>query len=114
MLVVGPAALGGAASAVGLPAGSGLLPLESLPSFGAEPVDPTRMPATPQSPLAACCRRPCPAIVIGPEELPTPDNGRDSGREATRRTSRPPWAGLGRVRLDAVDDGPDRLAASSP
>lgn len=84
VLVVGPAALGGAASAVGLPAGSGLLPLESLPSFGAEPVDPTRMPATPQSPLAAALQAALPrAIVIGPEELPTPDNGRDSGREAT-------------------------------
>lgn len=67
VLVIGP-------SAAGLPPGAGLLPLESLPSFGSEPVDPTRVPAAPQSPLAAALQAALPrAIVIGPEEAPTDD-----------------------------------------
>ena len=45
VLVLGPSAQGMTSSSagplVGLPAGSGRLPLESLPTFGSEPVDPT-------------------------------------------------------------------------
>ncbi|HEY7814942.1 MAG TPA: hypothetical protein VIC62_16975 [Nakamurella sp.] len=77
VLVVGPSAQGTTSSSggpsVGLPAGSGLLPLESLPMFGSGPVDPTRTPATPHSPLAAALHAALPrAMSIGPEELPTP------------------------------------------
>lgn len=70
VLVVGPAAYGGAA-----PAGAGLLPLESLPAFGAEPIDPVR-PAAPRSPLAAALQTALPrSLTIGPEELPSRDDG---------------------------------------
>jgi hypothetical protein len=64
VLVLGPAAPGTAS-------GAGLLPLESLPAFGAEPVDPVH-PASPRSPLAAALQSALPrALTIGPEELPT-------------------------------------------
>jgi hypothetical protein len=70
VLVVGPSAQGTGPA----PLGSGLLPLESLPAFGTEPVDPNRGPAAPRSPLAAALQTALPrAISIGPEELPTLD-----------------------------------------
>ncbi|WP_420124322.1 hypothetical protein [Nakamurella sp.] len=73
VLVVGPTAQGGPAGTV--PSGAGLLPLESLPAFGAEPVDPVR-PAAPRSPLAAALQTALPrSLTIGPEELPTRDDG---------------------------------------
>ena len=68
VLVIGPSAQGSATS----PAVSGLLPLESLPAFGSEPVDPTRASNLPRSPLAAALQSALPrAMSIGPEELPT-------------------------------------------
>ena len=68
VLVVGPSAQSTAA----FPAGSGLLPLDSLPAFGSEPVDPTRVSVVPRSPLAAALQAALPrAISIGPEELTT-------------------------------------------
>ncbi|HEY5882263.1 MAG TPA: hypothetical protein VIU11_25360 [Nakamurella sp.] len=74
VLVVGPSAQGATSAAGGFPAGSGLLPLESLPTFGSEPVDPTRLPIHPQSPLASALHAALPrAITIGPEELTTPE-----------------------------------------
>jgi hypothetical protein len=83
VLVLGPSAQGMTSSSggppVGLPAGSGLLPLESLPTFGSEPVDPTRTPAAPQSPLAAALHAALPrAMSIGAEELPAPPGGIES------------------------------------
>ncbi len=70
VLVVGPSAQGGPPPAAGRPAGSGLLPLESLPAFGSEPVDPIRPATMPRSPLAAALQAALPrAISIGPEEL---------------------------------------------
>ncbi len=78
VLVVGPAAQGSAPSSAGLPAGAGQLPLESLPVFGAEPVDPTRTSPVPLSPLASALQSALPrAICIGPEELPTEDQSPD-------------------------------------
>ena len=66
VLVVGPSAHGGA-----VPAGAGRLPLESLPAFGSEPVDPVH-PAAHRSPLAAALQTALPrALTIGPEELPS-------------------------------------------
>jgi hypothetical protein len=74
VLVVGPSAQGGAA-----PAGAGLLPLESLPAFGSEPVDPVH-PAAPRSPLAAALQTALPrALTIGPEELPSREESPDEG-----------------------------------
>lgn len=76
VLVVGPSAQVG-----GSPAGAGLLPLESLPAFGSEPVDPVR-PAGPRSPLAAALQTALPrAISIGPEELPTREGASEDGVE---------------------------------
>jgi hypothetical protein len=72
VLVVGPAAQGGAAAA-----GGGLLPLESLPAFGSEPVDPVH-PAAPRSPLAAALQSALPrALTIGPEELASREESSD-------------------------------------
>ncbi|WP_395726197.1 hypothetical protein [Nakamurella sp.] len=72
VLVVGPAAQGGAAAA-----GGALLPLESLPAFGSEPVDPVH-PAAPRSPLAAALQSALPrALTIGPEELPSREASTD-------------------------------------
>lgn len=70
VLVVGPAVDGGAA-----PPGAGWLPLESLPAFGAEPVDPVH-PAAPRSPLVAALQTALPrALTIGQEELPSRNDG---------------------------------------
>ena len=75
VLVVGPTAQNGTTAA-----GGGLLPLESLPAFGSEPVDPVR-PTPPRSPLAAALQTALPrALTIGPEELPSRE---ESPAEAT-------------------------------
>ncbi len=72
VLVVGPSAQDRGPSPTGTPAGSGLLPLESLPAFGSEPVDPSRPVTIPRSPLATALQNALPrAISIGPEELAT-------------------------------------------
>lgn len=74
VLVVGPSAQGYASQA-----GAGLLPLESLPAFGSEPVDPVR-PVVARSPLASALQTALPrALSIGPEELPSRDETPDEG-----------------------------------
>lgn len=74
VLVVGPAAQGGASAA-----GAGLLPLESLPAFGAEPVDPVR-PAAARSPLATALQTALPrSLTVGPEELVSREESPEAG-----------------------------------
>lgn len=78
VLVVGPPAQAG-----GSPAGAGLLPLESFPAFGSEPVDPVR-PAVARSPLAAALQTALPrAMSIGPEELPSREPAPAEGADPT-------------------------------